>query len=101
MVFKQWVYGEGYPKLSVKQVYNPKTKTLSLTVAQSQTSDKSTASAFILPMEVEITTAGGTKTEKIEITKRVEKMSIKSDEKPIKVVLDKNEKIPLKTVKYE
>ena len=99
--FKQWVYGAGYPKLSVKQVYNPKTKTLSLTVAQSQTSDKSTASAFILPMEVEITTAGGTKTEKIEITKRVEKMSIKSDEKPIKVVLDKNEKIPLKTVKYE
>ncbi|HXH70839.1 MAG TPA: DUF3458 domain-containing protein [Pyrinomonadaceae bacterium] len=99
--FRQWVYGAGYPKLSVKQTYKSQTNTLSLTVAQLQTADKATTPAFILPMEVQITTANGTKTEKIEIKKRFENFSLKSDEKPIKVVLDKEEKIPLKLVKYE
>ncbi len=84
--FRQWVYGAGYPKLSVKQTYKSQTNTLSLTVAQLQTADKATTPAFILPMEVQITTANGTKTEKIEIKKRFENFSLKSDEKPIKVV---------------
>ena len=34
--FKQWIYGAGYPKLSVKQSYNPATKILNLTVSQTQ-----------------------------------------------------------------
>ncbi len=99
--FRQWVYGAGYPKLNVKQSYNPKTKTLKLTVTQLQTADKITASAFILPMEVEITTTSGTKTEKIEIKKRVENFSFKVNTKPARIILDKEEKIPLKLVKYE
>jgi aminopeptidase N len=99
--FKQWVYGAGYPKLNVKQNYNLKTKTLKLTVSQLQAADKVTVSSFILPMEVEITTASGTKTEKIEIKKRVENFSFKVNTKPTKIILDKDEKIPLKLVKYE
>lgn len=99
--FAQWVYGAGYPKLSVGQSYNPKTKTLNLTVTQMQKTDKTMASAFILPMDVEIETANGTKTEKIEIKKRVENFSFKLDEKPIRILLDKDEKIPLKTVKLQ
>jgi aminopeptidase N len=99
--FGQWVYGAGYPKLNVKQTYNPQTKTLNLTVAQLQVPDKITASAFILPMEVEITTANGTKTEKIEIKKRIENLSLKLDGKPVKVILDKDEKIPVKLIKYQ
>jgi aminopeptidase N len=99
--FRQWVYGAGYPKLNVKQVYNPKTKTLNLTVAQLQIADKTTASAFILPMDVEITTTNGTKNEKIEIKKRVENFSFKLDAKPTKIILDKDEKIPLKLIKYQ
>ncbi len=99
--FKQWVYGAGYPKLNVKQIYNPQTKTLNLTVAQVQIPDKSTVSAFIVPMDVEIATSIGTKTEKIEIKKRIENFSFKLDGKPTKVILDKDEKIPLKTVKYQ
>ena len=98
--FRQWVYGAGFPKLNVKQVYNPQTKTLNLTVAQIQIPDKSTASAFVLPMDVEIATSNGTKTEKIEIKKRIENFSFKLDGKPTKVTLDRDEKIPLKTVKY-
>lgn len=99
--FKQWVYGAGYPKLSVKQFYNPKTKTLNLTVSQSPSLDKATVSAFILPIDVEIKTANGAKTEKIEIKKRMENFTFKVDAKPTKIIFDKDEKIPLKTVKFE
>jgi aminopeptidase N len=99
--FQQWIYGAGYPKLTVKQIYNPKAKTLKLTVTQSQNIDNQTASAFILPMEVEFTAPSGTKKEKIEIRKRVENFTFNLKEKPTKVVLDKDEKIPLKMVKYE
>ena len=99
--FKQWVYGAGFPKLNVKQNYNPRTKILNLNISQVQKEDKTTASAFILLMEVEVTTATGTKTEKIEVKKRVENFSIKLDGKPTETILDKNEQIPLKLVKYE
>lgn len=99
--FSQWVYGGGYPKLNIKQVYNAPGKRLNLTVSQTQSADKLTPAAFILPMEVEITTAKGTKTEKVEIKKREESFSFKIDEKPLKIVFDKDEKIPLKTVKIQ
>jgi aminopeptidase N len=99
--FAQWVFGGGHPKLYIKQVYNPKTKVLTLTVAQVQMPDKLTASAFRLPMDVTFTTVKGTKTENIEIKKRLETFSIKLDGKPSKIVFDKDEKIPLKWVKYQ
>jgi len=70
-------------------------------VTQMQKTDKTTVPAFILPMDVEIETTTGTKTEKIEIKKRVENFSFKLDEKPVSVLLDKDEKIPLKTVKLQ
>jgi aminopeptidase N len=99
--FRQWVYGGGYPKLNVTQVYNAATKSLDLTIAQTQTPDKITPEAFILPMEVEITTSKGKKTERIEIKNRTEKFSLKIDDEPTKVIFDKEEKIPLKTLKIQ
>ncbi len=74
---------------------------MNLTVTQTQTWDKITPSAFVLPLEVEITTVKGTKTEKIEIKKRSENFSINTDGKPSKVVFDKDEKIPIKTIKLQ
>jgi aminopeptidase N len=99
--FKQWIYGGGYPKLNVRQVYNNSSKTLNLTVSQKQTADKLTPVAFILPMEIEITTAKGTKTERIEIKKREETFSIKVDGKPTNITFDRSEKIPLKSIKTQ
>jgi len=99
--FAQWVYGGGYPKLNITQVYNAATKSVDLTVTQTQDSDKITPEAFILPLEIEITTANGTKIEKLEIKKREEVFSLKVDGKPAKIVFDKEEKIPLKTVKVQ
>lgn len=97
--FAQWVYGGGSPKIEVTQKYDLKTKTLKLFVKQNQKEDGLTASAFILPMEIEIKTAKGTKLEKVEITKREQEFSFKTDNKPTSIKFDKNDKIPLKTVK--
>ena len=91
-------YKGGFPKLSVKQIYNPVTKKLTLTVSQVQKIDTITSAAFILPMDVEFTTAKGTKAEKIQINKRVQTFTFRLEAKPTKTRFDKDEKIPIKSV---
>ncbi len=97
--FDQWVYGVGIPKLDVKQTYNPRTKMLRLTVTQTQPVAKDSTPAYRLPMNVEIKSASGVKSEKIEVTKRSQLFSFKTASKPIGLEFDKEDKIPLKTVK--
>lgn len=97
--FNQWVYQAGFPKLTIKHSYSPTKKRLTLTITQSQKPDSITPSAFILPMDVEIKTAKGTKTEKIKIDKRSQTMNIQTDGKPTKITFDKEEKIPIKMLK--
>ena len=99
--FRQWVYGAGHPKLDVTQIYNSKIKTLKVTVSQLQKVDGITPETFILPLEIEIKTTNGTKTEKIEIKNRTENFSFKLNGKPTEIKLDVNEKIPLKTVRIQ
>jgi aminopeptidase N len=97
--FRQWVYGAGSPKLEIKQTYSAKNKTLVLSVSQNQPIDGITPEVFILPLEVEIKTPSGTKIEKIDINKRTKNFTLKVEGKPSEIKFDKNEKIPLKTVK--
>ena len=97
--FDQWVYGIGGPKLEIRQAYAPSSKTLSLTVRQTQKQEKFTPIAYRLPLELEIENARGTKSEKIEVKKRIETFQIKLDGRPTKLTVDKNEKVPVKTVK--
>ncbi len=97
--FDQWVYGVGIPHLDVRQSWIPRSKTLRITVTQNQTLGKDIPAAYRLPMNVEIRTASGVKTEKIEITKRLQVFSFKTGSKPIGIEFDKEDKIPLKTVK--
>jgi aminopeptidase N len=99
--FRQWVFGAGSPKLEIKQTYSAKSRTLVVTIAQTQENDGITPAAVILPMELEIKTARGTKIEKLDIKNREEKFSYKLDGKPTATIFDKNEKIPLKTVKVQ
>ena len=99
--FKQWVYGGGYPKIKVEQKYNAQTKRLELVVKQTQEANNLIPEAFVLPMEIEITTASGVRTETLNIKKREETFSIKLNEEPTKIVFDRSEKIPLKLIKIE
>lgn len=97
--FDQWVYGAGHPKLNVTHAWNERSKTLRLTVKQTQDADKLVPAAFRLPMEVEFTMASGKKDEKILISKRAETFTIKLPSNPTAIKLDPNDKIPVKTVK--
>lgn len=97
--FNQWVYKGGYPKLTIRQAYSPVRKQLTLTILQTQKADAITPAIFTLPMEVEIQTASGPMIQKIEINKRIQVVSLKVPGKPTKIFLDKEDKIPVKTVK--
>jgi len=99
--FNQWVYGTGYPKLEVNYQYNSETKKLQLNVKQTQKAEEFTPSAFILPMDVEITTQTGVVYQEIMITKRDETFSIRLNSAPKDVIFDKGLKIPLKVVKVQ
>jgi aminopeptidase N len=99
--FDQWVYGSGYPRLEIKYKYDPAAKQLDVSVSQTQKQEDSTPAAFVLPLEIEIVTQTGARTEKLNVTKREEKFSLKSDEAPIGVVFDKDLKIPLKLLKVQ
>jgi aminopeptidase N len=97
--FKQWIYGAGYPQLAIQQDYNPATKKLTLTVTQTQKIDKLTPPAFILPLEVEIQTANGEISEKLEINRRKQSFMIQLKNKPTILIFDKFAKLPLLDVK--
>ena len=97
--FNQWVYKAGYPKIEVRTTYDARANRLNLAVAQAQTPDAVTPSAFVLPVEVEIETTGETKREKIRIDKRAQNFSISIAARPTKINFDPDLKVPLKTVK--
>lgn len=97
--FEQWVYGIGYPKLTVTPKYHAPSKTLRLTITQTQTAGKNMPAAYRLPIQVDVRAASGGVTKRIEITKRNEVFQIPVKGKPTEVKLDPAEKIPLKSVK--
>ncbi len=99
--FNQWIYGIGYPKLEVNWQYNQQTKLITLKIKQTQKVESSTPNAFILPMEIDISTANGTKYENIIINKREQTFSISLENAPLNIIFDKAMKIPLKTVKIQ
>jgi aminopeptidase N len=97
--FDQWVYAIGAPTLDVRQVYSARSKTLKLTVTQTQKPAVHVPVAFRLPMDVEITTSRGASLQQIDVTKRVETFSIRTEAPPKAIKFDPKERIPLKIVK--
>ncbi len=94
--FDQWVYGIGAPRLVVGQIYNPRSKTLKLTVTQTQKSEANVPTAFRLPMDLMV---DGVAAKPIMITKRIETFTIPVASRPKVLTLDPDEKVMLKTVK--
>jgi aminopeptidase N len=97
--FNQWVKQSGFPRLNVTQSFDVATNKLTLNVSQIPDTTGNAPSAFILPMEVEIQTAAGAKTEKLDIRERNQTFTIQLDGNPTRIIFDKNQKIPLKLVK--
>ena len=91
--FDQWVYKAGYPELRVRSVYNPASRLLTLDVRQTQTPDATTPAFFRLPVEIELATARGARTERIEINQREQRFTFKIDGKPLMIRFDKGERV--------
>ena len=91
--FDQWVYKAGYPELRVRSLYEPRTRVLNLDVTQTQAPDATTPAVFRLPVEIELATAQGKRTEHIEITGRHQSFTFKLDSKPLLIRFDKGERI--------
>lgn len=96
--FDQWVYSGGLPKLTIRQIYNAKTKTLTLVTLQTQKPDVITPAVFRIPLEIVIGKAGEEKSEGIVITKRRQVFTFKVAAKPDGVRVDPELKIPIKRV---
>ena len=98
--FDQWVYGQGAPKLDIRQTYSQRNKTLTLTVTQTHRSSAEIPAVFRLPMDVEITSGTGNKMVRpLDISKRLQTFTFKTEGRPTDVAIDPTAKIPLKTVK--
>lgn len=102
--FDQWVYHAGAPRFVVSPTYNRRTKTLKLTVSQTQKADNLVPAVFQAPLDFEIITADGPVPVEKTVTKRIETFSIKLGSRPSKVIVpssneDAEDKVPAKTLK--
>jgi len=96
--FDQWIYKAGYPKFDVSYSYNDSTKSILLNVKQTQTIDSLTG-IFRTPVDIEIVTPIGARTERIDIVQKESTYTIASTMKPNLVLFDKDNWI-LKEVTY-
>ena len=101
MVFDQWVYAPGYPKLEISQIYDENAHQLKLTIDQVQKEDGGVPSAYRLPLEISVTTPSGLVNKLLNVNQRSETFSIDVSAKPTKLEVDKNEKVALKSVKIK
>ena len=103
--FDQWVYGVGYPKMTATPVWNPAKKVLTVTVTQIQKPARLVASAFRLPMDINIdygavsSATDGDTLRNVEVNKRTQVFTFQLPRKPKAIHFDPSLKIPLKSVK--
>jgi aminopeptidase N len=87
--FQQWLKRPGSPSIEGGWSYNAGTKRIEIDLAQTQTGD-----AYRLPLEIGMTTAGGTasamRVEKVEFNQKQQRFEIATEQEPADVVLDPN-----------
>jgi aminopeptidase N len=97
--FDQWIYKAGFPELRVRSFYHAPANKLTLEVTQTQAVSAMTPLVFRLPVEIELATASGARTERIEITQRSQRFTFTLDGKPLMIRFDKGARI-LKRVDF-
>lgn len=96
--FHQWVYRAGAPELEVHYTYDDAAHKVNLTVKQTQKAE-GLVGDFELPVQVEVSSATGTKSYPIHVTKEGETFPLTVDGPPRMVLFDKGDHI-LKTLKF-
>jgi len=96
--FDEWIYGAGAPKFEVGYTYDDAKHQIALTVKQTQKAE-GRVGIFHVPVDVEITTASGSKVHRIAVSKEAETFQLPSDSAPLMVLFDKGGQI-LKSVEF-
>ncbi len=94
----QWVYGAGAPKFDLSYAYDNEKHQVALTVKQTQKVE-GRVGIFRVPVEVEITAAGGSKLHPITVSKAQEIFTFPADSAPVMVLFDKGGQV-LKTAEF-
>lgn len=97
--FDQWVYHGGAPNLDITHTYDATTKTVTITIDQTQKADALTPAVFRLPLEITLETPDGPVNQTIELKKSIETITVKTESPPTRLILDRNEKLPIKRMK--
>ncbi len=97
--FQQWIYGAGAPKFELSYAYDAAKKQVALTVKQTQKRE-GRVGLFQVPVDVEITTAGGPKLYPIHVTQESEVFTFPADSAPLMVLFDKGTQI-LKSAQFK
>ncbi|MBK5187758.1 MAG: HEAT repeat domain-containing protein, partial [Gemmatimonadaceae bacterium] len=80
--FDQWAYGIGYPRVQVTRAWNGAAKTLTLTIRQTQTIDK-THPFFRFPATVRVITRDSVVRHEVMVTKQNQRFTIALPSLPI------------------
>jgi aminopeptidase N len=96
--FTQWVYGAGAPKFDLSYAYDDAKHQITLNVKQTQKVEGRVA-LFRIPTDVAITTASGSKTYPITVSKAEEAFALPADSAPLMVLFDRGGHI-LKQVEF-
>jgi aminopeptidase N len=86
--FSQWLYGAGAPKFDLSYTYDNEKHQVALAVKQTQNVEGRVA-IFHVPVEVEITTATGSKLYPITVSKASQVFTLPADSAPLLVLFDK------------
>ena len=90
--FEQWLSRAGSPVIEGTWRYDVPTKRVVIELAQTQP-----GGVYRLPLEVGLTTDGGTKIEKIEFTQKQQRFELMADREPVTVALDPNTWVLMET----
>jgi aminopeptidase N len=88
LFFTQWIYGAGAPKFDLSYAYDAAKHEVALTVKQTQKRE-GRVGLFQIPTEVEITTASGSKTFPVTVSRESETFTYPADSAPLLVLFDK------------
>src|SRR5262249_32852401 len=86
--FSQWVYGAGAPKFDLSYAYDDTKHQITLKVKQTQKVE-GRVGVFHIPTEVEVTTASGSKSYPITVSKAEQAFWLPADSAPLLVLFDK------------
>lgn len=96
---EQWIYGAGAPQFELHSTYNDAKKEVKLEVKQTQKVE-GRVGLFRVPVEAAITTASGSKSFPITVSKAAETFSFAVDSAPLMVLFDKGGNV-LKTANFQ